>query len=101
MSFAEIRASDLVLVSPAGEVVDGDGVVNLSGVPYHDAIQRAQPEVVGIRLLGRHRKASCIEARGQTASQLSWQGRAAACHDPCVRQASPNRRESPPNPLRH
>ncbi len=48
MSFAEIRASDLILVSPAGEVVDGEGMVNLSGVPYHDAIQRARPEVVGI-----------------------------------------------------
>jgi len=48
MSFAEIRASDLILVSPAGEVVDGEGMVNLSGVPYHDAIQRARPDVVGI-----------------------------------------------------
>lgn len=48
MSFADIRASDLILVSPAGEVMDGEGMVNLSGVPYHDAIQRARPEVVGI-----------------------------------------------------
>ena len=48
MSFAEIRASDLILMSPAGEVVEGEGMVNLSGVPYHDAIQRARPEVVGI-----------------------------------------------------
>lgn len=48
MSFAAIRASDLVLVAPNGDVVEGEGMVNLSGVPYHDAIQRARPGVVGI-----------------------------------------------------
>ena len=48
MSFADIRASDLLLVDPRGEVVQGDGMVNLSGVPYHDQIQQARPEVVGI-----------------------------------------------------
>jgi ribulose-5-phosphate 4-epimerase/fuculose-1-phosphate aldolase len=48
MSFADIRASDLLLVDPEGEVIEGDGMVNLSGVPYHDLIQKARPEVVGI-----------------------------------------------------
>jgi ribulose-5-phosphate 4-epimerase/fuculose-1-phosphate aldolase len=48
MSFADIRASDLLLVNPKGDVVEGDGLVNLSGVPYHDQIQQARPEVVGI-----------------------------------------------------
>ena len=48
MPFAHISASDLLLVDAAGNVVEGDGLVNLSGVPYHDLIQRARPEVVGI-----------------------------------------------------
>lgn len=48
MAFASIRASDLVLVSPSGEVVEGQGMVNISGVPYHDQIQAARPDVVGI-----------------------------------------------------
>ena len=48
MSFAHIRASDLLLVSPDGDVVEGDGLVNLSGVPYHDQLQQARPEVVGV-----------------------------------------------------
>lgn len=48
MSFAHIRASDLLLVAPDGSVVAGEGMVNLSGVPYHDLIQRARPEVVGV-----------------------------------------------------
>jgi ribulose-5-phosphate 4-epimerase/fuculose-1-phosphate aldolase len=48
MSFAHIRASDLILVAPDGTVVEGVGMVNISGVPYHDQIQAARPEVVGI-----------------------------------------------------
>jgi ribulose-5-phosphate 4-epimerase/fuculose-1-phosphate aldolase len=48
MSFGDIRASDLLLVDPEGTVVEGEGMVNLSGVPYHDHIQRVRPEVVGI-----------------------------------------------------
>ncbi len=48
MSFATIRASDLLLVAPSGEVVEGGGMVNISGVPYHDRIQAVRPEVVGI-----------------------------------------------------
>lgn len=48
MDFGSIRASDLILVNPEGEVVEGEGMVNLSGVPYHDQIQQARPEVVGI-----------------------------------------------------
>ena len=48
MSFGDIRASDLLLVNPQGEVVEGDGLVNLSGVPYHDLMQQARPGIVGI-----------------------------------------------------
>jgi ribulose-5-phosphate 4-epimerase/fuculose-1-phosphate aldolase len=48
MDFSTIRASDLILVNPKGEVVEGDGMVNLSGVPYHDQIQQARPDVVGV-----------------------------------------------------
>jgi len=48
MSFAHIRASDLILVAPDGRVVEGEGMVNISGVPYHDRIQAARPQVVGI-----------------------------------------------------
>jgi ribulose-5-phosphate 4-epimerase/fuculose-1-phosphate aldolase len=48
MSFAHIRASDLILVAPDGSVVEGEGMVNISGVPYHDQIQAARPDVVGI-----------------------------------------------------
>ena len=46
MSFAAIRASDLVLVAPSGEIVEGEGMI--TGVPYHDAVQRARPGIVGI-----------------------------------------------------
>ena len=48
MSFAHIRASDLILVAPDGTVVEGEGMVNITGVPYHDQIQAARPSVVGI-----------------------------------------------------
>jgi ribulose-5-phosphate 4-epimerase/fuculose-1-phosphate aldolase len=48
MSFADIRASDLLLVNPQGDVVEGDGMVNLSGVPYHDQMQQARPEIIGV-----------------------------------------------------
>jgi ribulose-5-phosphate 4-epimerase/fuculose-1-phosphate aldolase len=29
-------------------VIEGDGPVNVSGIPYHHGVQRARPEVVGI-----------------------------------------------------
>jgi ribulose-5-phosphate 4-epimerase/fuculose-1-phosphate aldolase len=48
MSFAQIRASDLLLVDPSGAVLEGDGLVNLSGVPYHDLMQQARSEIVGV-----------------------------------------------------
>ncbi|GAV34819.1 Decarboxylase NovR [Roseomonas sp. TAS13] len=48
MSFAHIRASDLLLVAPDGRVVEGVGMVNITGVPYHDQIQAARPAVIGI-----------------------------------------------------
>lgn len=46
--FGHIRASDLLLVDSAGQIVEGKGPVNLSGIPYHHAIQRSRGEVVGI-----------------------------------------------------
>jgi ribulose-5-phosphate 4-epimerase/fuculose-1-phosphate aldolase len=48
MSFAHIRASDLILVAPDGTVVEGEGMVNITGVPYHDQLQAARPDIVGI-----------------------------------------------------
>ncbi|MEA1674655.1 class II aldolase/adducin family protein [Nitrospirillum sp. BR 11163] len=48
VSYSHIRASDLILVDGREDVLHGDGLLNLSGLPYHDAIQRARPEVVGI-----------------------------------------------------
>ena len=46
--FAHIRASDLLLIDSAGQIAEGDGPVNLSGIPYHHGVQRARPDVVGI-----------------------------------------------------
>lgn len=46
--FGKIRASDLSLVSGNGTVVEGPKLINQSGVPYHDEIQKARPDVVGI-----------------------------------------------------
>lgn len=46
--FSHIRVSDLLRIDSDGRVVDGDGPVNLSGIPYHHAVQRARPDVVGI-----------------------------------------------------
>lgn len=46
--FAHIRASDLLLIDSDGRIVEGDGPVNLSGIPYHHGVQRARADVVGI-----------------------------------------------------
>jgi L-ribulose-5-phosphate 4-epimerase len=46
--FSQIRASDLLLIDPEGRIAEGEGPVNLSGIPYHHAVQRARPDVVGI-----------------------------------------------------
>lgn len=46
--FSHIRVSDLLRIDSGGRVVEGDGPVNISGIPYHHAVQRARPDVVGI-----------------------------------------------------
>src|ERR1700754_1973314 len=46
MSFSQIRVSDLLLVNEHGEVVQGNGAVNLAGFYIHAAVHRARPDVV-------------------------------------------------------
>lgn len=46
--FSHIRVSDLLRVNSEGRVVEGEGPVNVSGIAYHHAVQRARPEVIGI-----------------------------------------------------
>jgi ribulose-5-phosphate 4-epimerase/fuculose-1-phosphate aldolase len=43
--FSKIRASDLLLVNHAGEVVEGDDVVNAAAFAIHSQIHRANPDV--------------------------------------------------------
>jgi len=44
--FGHLRVSDLLLVSSAGEVVEGEGVVNVAAFAIHAAIHEARPDVV-------------------------------------------------------
>ncbi|MFD7667175.1 class II aldolase/adducin family protein [Streptomyces sp. NPDC059788] len=46
MSFNRIRVSDLLLVNEQGEVVEGDGPVNMAGFHIHSAVHQARPDVV-------------------------------------------------------
>ena len=46
MHFGAIRASDLILVDQRGQVVEGDGRVNLAAFTIHAAVHRARPDVV-------------------------------------------------------
>lgn len=46
--FGQVRVSDLVLVDGDARIVEGQGPVNLSGVPYHDEIQRNRSDIIGI-----------------------------------------------------
>jgi ribulose-5-phosphate 4-epimerase/fuculose-1-phosphate aldolase len=45
-SFRHMRASDLILVDHAGEVVEGDAPVNRAAFVIHSAIHKARPDVV-------------------------------------------------------
>jgi ribulose-5-phosphate 4-epimerase/fuculose-1-phosphate aldolase len=45
-SFRHMRASDLLLVSHAGEVVEGDAPVNRAAFVIHSAIHQARPDIV-------------------------------------------------------
>jgi ribulose-5-phosphate 4-epimerase/fuculose-1-phosphate aldolase len=46
MHFAQIRVSDLILVDQRGQVVEGDGRVNLAAFTIHANVHRARPDVV-------------------------------------------------------
>lgn len=46
MSFNRIRVADLILVDHHGEVIDGNGQVNVAGFYIHSAVHRARPDVV-------------------------------------------------------
>lgn len=46
MHFSQIRVSDLVLVDDQGEVVEGNGEVNLAAFAIHSRIHKARPDVV-------------------------------------------------------
>lgn len=46
MSFKQIRASDLILVSHEGEVVEGDWPVNQAAFAIHSRVHAARPDVV-------------------------------------------------------
>jgi ribulose-5-phosphate 4-epimerase/fuculose-1-phosphate aldolase len=46
MTFAHIRTSDLILVNHQGEVVEGDGGVNVAAFAIHSALHQARPDVV-------------------------------------------------------
>lgn len=43
--FSHIRASDLVLVNHAGEIVEGNGAVNRAAFAIHSEIHKARPDV--------------------------------------------------------
>jgi len=46
MHFSQIRASDLILVNHAGEVVEGDYPVNTAAFAIHSQVHAARPDVV-------------------------------------------------------
>jgi ribulose-5-phosphate 4-epimerase/fuculose-1-phosphate aldolase len=45
-TFAHIRTSDLILVNHAGEVVEGEGGVNVAAFAIHSALHQARPDVI-------------------------------------------------------
>lgn len=44
--FGHIRVSDLLLVNPHGEIIDGEGSLNLAAFAIHAALHEARPDVV-------------------------------------------------------
>lgn len=46
MPFSHIRVSDLLLVNEAGEVVEGDGLLNTAAFVIHGQVHAARPDVV-------------------------------------------------------
>ncbi|MFC5724675.1 class II aldolase/adducin family protein [Streptomyces gamaensis] len=45
-SFSQIKVSDLICVNDAGEVVEGDGIVNRAAFCIHSEVHKARPDVV-------------------------------------------------------
>ncbi|HEY0647160.1 class II aldolase/adducin family protein [Phenylobacterium sp.] len=48
MTFAHIRASDLVRVDHSGQVVEGDHPVNPAAIAIHQRVHAARPDAVGV-----------------------------------------------------
>ncbi|WP_432043399.1 class II aldolase/adducin family protein [Streptomyces cadmiisoli] len=48
VAFGKVRLDDLILVSPDGDVIEGDRPVNHSGWVLHNAILRARPDVISV-----------------------------------------------------
>ncbi len=46
VSYHEARVADLVLVGPRGELVEGEGVINMAGYYIHHPILEARPDLV-------------------------------------------------------
>jgi ribulose-5-phosphate 4-epimerase/fuculose-1-phosphate aldolase len=46
-SFRQMRVSDLILVNHAGDVIEGDGLLNRAAFVIHSAVHQARPDVVG------------------------------------------------------
>ena len=46
MNFRHVRVSDLLLIGPDGEVVEGERAVNLAAVVIHAAVHDARPDIV-------------------------------------------------------
>jgi ribulose-5-phosphate 4-epimerase/fuculose-1-phosphate aldolase len=44
--FGHIRVSDLLLVSHAGEIVEGDGILNRAAFAIHSELHKARPDVI-------------------------------------------------------
>ncbi len=45
-SFSKMKASDLILVTHDGEVVEGDGTLNLAAFAIHAKVHEARPDIV-------------------------------------------------------
>ena len=46
VDFGRIRVKDLLLVDPAGQVIEGNGQVNQAAYAIHSAVHRARPDVI-------------------------------------------------------
>ena len=52
--FTDVRVSDLVLVGPDGNVLEGDGIINMTAYNIHAPIHDARPEVTAVAHLHSH-----------------------------------------------